>query len=154
MTEQVTSMEPLDRLPRLPTGMPGVDVVCGGGLPQSRGTLVAGTSGSGKTVFGLQFLAMGALEHGEPGVLVTFEERPEDLFGNVAGFGWDLSALVRQGRLAVVDATPEDDVVEVGAYDFGGLLARIEHAARKVGAVRVFMDALDMAFAQFKDANT
>lgn len=140
-------------LPRLKTGIAGFDAVCGGGLPRGRGTLVAGTSGSGKTVFGLQFLVTGACAHGEPGVLVTFEERPEDLFTNVAGFGWDMPALVAERRLAVVDVTPEEDVVEAGAYDFHGLLARIEYAVGKVGAVRVFLDALDTVFAQFQDSD-
>ena len=53
----------------------------------------AGT-GSGKTVFGLQFLASGAREFGEPGVLVTFAERPDDLIANSESFGWDLDGLV------------------------------------------------------------
>lgn len=138
-------------LPRLATGIGGFDVVCGGGLPYGRGTLVAGTSGSGKTVFGLQFLVTGAVERDEPGVLVTFEERPSDLFANVAAFGWEPARLVAENRLAVVDATPEEDVAEVGPYDFRGLLARIEYAARRVGAVRVYIDAIDTVFAQFSD---
>lgn len=136
------------------TGIPGLDVVTGGGLPRGRATIVAGTSGSGKTVLGLQFLCAGAQSLGEPVVLVTFEERPEDLFANVAAFGWDMGALVRDGRLAVVDATPEDDVAMAGAFDFGGLLARIEHALRETGAQRVLIDAMDAVFGQFSDANT
>lgn len=139
---------------RTPTGVPGLDVVTGGGLPRGRATIVAGTSGSGKTVLGLQFLYAGAQSVGEPGVLVTFEERPEDLFANVAAFGWDMGALVRDGRLAVVDATPEDDVVVAGGFDFGGLLARIEHALRTTGAQRILIDAMDAVFSQFSDADT
>lgn len=136
---------------RVPTGIPGFDVVAGGGLPAGRSTLVAGTSGSGKTVFALQFLAAGAGAPGENGVLVTFEERPVDLFANVESFGWDLAGMVAAGHLAVVDATPEDDVVEVGPYDFGGLMERIEHALAAVGARRLVIDAIDAAFAQFRD---
>jgi len=40
---------------KLPTGIEGVDDVCRGGLPVSRSTLVSGTSGTGKTVFSLQY---------------------------------------------------------------------------------------------------
>lgn len=146
--------QPPAGLPRTSTGVPGLDVVTGGGLPSGRATIVAGTSGSGKTVLGLQFLWAGAQSLGEPAVLVTFEERPEDLFANVAAFGWDLAALVRDGQLAVVDATPEDDVAMVGGFDFGGLLARIEHALRQTGAQRVLIDAMDAVFGQFSDADT
>lgn len=139
---------------RTVTGVPGLDVVLGGGLPSGRSTLVAGTSGSGKTVLGLQFLWAGAVSSDEPGVLVTFEERPDGLFANVGGFGWDLAALTREDRLAVVDATPEDDVVEVGSFDFGGLLSRIEHAVRRTGARRLLVDAIDAVFSQFGEAGT
>ena len=138
---------------RTPTGVPGLDAVTGGGLPRGRVTLVAGTSGSGKTVLGLQFLWTGGQMLGEPGVLVTFEERAQDLFANVAGFGWDLAASVRDGRLAVVDATAEDDVVESGPFDFGGLLARIDHTLRSTGGQRLVIDATDAAYSQFRDVN-
>jgi circadian clock protein KaiC len=138
---------------RTAAGVPGLDVVTGGGLPRGRATLVTGTSGSGKTVLGLQFLWAGEQVLGESGVLVTFEERAQDLFVNAAGFGWDPAASVRDGRLAVVDATVEDDVVEAGPFDFGGLLARIEHALRITGAQRLVIDAIDAAYAQFSDAS-
>jgi circadian clock protein KaiC len=136
--------------PRISTGVPGLDLVLGGGLPRGRTTLVAGTSGSGKTVLGLQFLWAGG--QGEPGVLVTFEERANDLLANVRGFGWQPADWWCDARLAVVDATVEEDVVEIGRYDFGGLLARIENAVRTTGARRLVIDAIDAAFAQFSDA--
>ena len=44
---------------KLPTGIESFDLIAEGGLPQNRTTLVAGTAGSGKTVFALQFLAAG-----------------------------------------------------------------------------------------------
>ncbi len=70
-------------------GIPGFDEVAQGGLPHGRSTLVAGTSGAGKTLFGLQFLAAGARLFGEAGVLVTLDERPEDLIANVESLGWN-----------------------------------------------------------------
>jgi circadian clock protein KaiC len=57
------------------SGIRGLDEITRGGLPAGRVTLVAGEAGTGKTVLGLQFLVAGAREFGEPGVLVTFEER-------------------------------------------------------------------------------
>lgn len=67
---------------RIEVGIPGFDELVHGGLPSGRSTLLAGSTGTGKTVFGLQFLVGGAYS-GEHGVLVTFAERPEDLIANV-----------------------------------------------------------------------
>lgn len=75
---------------KLPTGIPGLDVISQGGLPKARATLVAGTAGSAKTVFAAQFLAEGILRTGEHGVFVTFEETPRDVRRNMEGFGWDI----------------------------------------------------------------
>ena len=59
--------------------------------------MLAGGTGTGKTVFGLQFLASGAREFGEPGVLVTFAERADDLIANSESFGLDVRGLVDEG---------------------------------------------------------
>src|SRR5919205_4341375 len=74
------------------TGIPGFDTLTYGGLPAQRSTLISGSSGSGKTIFAVQFLARGITELGQPGVFVTFEESPDDIRHNVASFGWDLAA--------------------------------------------------------------
>ena len=75
---------------KLPTGISGFDHISHGGLPKARTTLVAGTAGSAKTVFAMQFLAEGILHSREGGVFVTFEESPRDLRANVSSFGWDI----------------------------------------------------------------
>src|SRR4051795_10705508 len=95
--------------PRLKTGIPGFDSITHGGVSKGRATLVVGTSGTGKTIFGLQFLAAGARDFGERGVLVTFEEVPEDLVKNAESFGWGLTDLVSDDSFAVVDASPDPD---------------------------------------------
>jgi circadian clock protein KaiC len=77
---------------KLSTGMAGFDIVGFGGLPKGRPTLVAGTAGSAKTVFAMQFLVKGA-ELGESGVFVTFEETPADLRRNMLSLGWDCARL-------------------------------------------------------------
>jgi circadian clock protein KaiC len=142
-------------LERLETGIPGFDQISYGGLPAGRSTLIAGTAGSGKTVLALQFLFAGLDEQGQNGVFVTFEESPSDLMQNVRSFGWDLEGLVADGRMAVVDATPEpgEETVETGSFDLSALLARIENAIRRVGAKRVILDAIGALFPQFTDAN-
>jgi circadian clock protein KaiC len=141
------------QITKLPTGIPGFDLVTEGGLPMFRTTLVAGTAGSAKTILAVQFLAAG-IEQGDPGVFVTFEEMPQDIRTNVASLNWDISRWEDEGKWAFVDASPqpEETVIE-GKYDFGALMARIEHAVRKVGAKRVSIDSLGAVFTQFPDAS-
>jgi circadian clock protein KaiC len=137
---------------KLVTGIESFDQIADGGLPRNRTTLVSGTAGSGKTVFALQYLAAG-IRAGEHGVFVTFEESPVDIRRNMVSFGWDLEGWEAEGRLAMVDASPEpgEQVVESGDYDLGGLLARVERAVRKVNATRVSVDSLGAVFSQFSD---
>lgn len=136
------------------TGIEGFDLIATGGLPRGRTTLVAGTAGSAKTVFAAQFLAEGILKNDEHGVFVTFEETPEDIRRNLGGFGWDVARWEDEGRWMFVDASPmpgETHIVS-GAYDLGALLARMEHAVRKVEATRVSLDSLSAVFNQFASA--
>lgn len=141
---------------RLPVGIAGLDVVTGGGIPACRSTLVAGTAGSGKTLMGIQYLIAGIEQFGDPGVLVTFDEPAEEIIRNVASLGWDLRRHIDEGRLAIVDATqlPGEEVMEVGQFDFQGLLARLERAISRTSAVRVTFDSLTGVFPQFTDQGT
>jgi circadian clock protein KaiC len=134
---------------RVEVGIPGFDALALGGLPRGRTTLLAGATGTGKTVFGLQFLASGARELDEPGVLVTFAERPDDLVANTQSFGWDMGGLVDDGCLAIVDATPQADTVVSGSFDLGGLSSRIAHALAEVKGKRLFLDPIDALFEEF-----
>jgi circadian clock protein KaiC len=137
---------------KLPTGITTFDIIAKGGLPKNRTTLVSGTAGSGKTVFAVQFLTAG-IDAGENGVFVTFEESADDIRANMRSFGWDLAALEASKLLAFVDASPDPhlDTVEAGPFDLGALLARVEHAVKKVGATRVAVDSLGAVFSQFSD---
>lgn len=134
------------------SGISGFDDIARGGIPKGRTTLVSGTSGSGKTVFCAQFLYKGMTDFGEPGVFVTFEERPVDIIKNMEGFGWDIDRLVAEGKWVFVDASPDEaQSLEAGAYDLGAFLARIEYAVRKVHARRVAIDSVSALFTQYED---
>ena len=80
-------------LEKSPTGIAGLDEITGGGLPQGRTTIVCGGPGCGKTMLGIEFLVRGAMEFDEPGVLMAFEETPEDIARNVASLGFDINDL-------------------------------------------------------------
>jgi circadian clock protein KaiC len=145
-----------DNIVKLPTGIEGFDVITNGGLPKGRTTLVTGTAGSAKTVFASQFLVRGVDTAGEAGVFVTFEEPPEDIRRNLRGFGWDIAQLEAEGKLAFVDASaqPAEETIVGGRYDLGALMARIEHAVRKLDAKRVAMDSLGAVFVRLTDVAT
>jgi circadian clock protein KaiC len=137
---------------KMATGISSFDVIAKGGLPRNRTTLISGTAGSGKTIFAVQFLAAG-IEAGSPGVFVTFEEAASDIRQNMLSFGWDLEKWEAEGKLAFVDASPDTsvDTIEAGTFDLGALLARVQHAVRKVKAERVAVDSLGAVFSQFSD---
>jgi circadian clock protein KaiC len=141
-----------DTLGRLVTGINGFDQVALGGLIRGRTTLVTGSTGSGKTLFAVEFLARGILRSGEPGLFVTFEETPDDLRRNWASLGFPIRQWESEGKWAFVDASADfEEAPVIGAYDFGALVARIGHAARQIGATRVAVDSLDAVFTRFAD---
>jgi len=144
-----------DRLPRLKTGIRGFDQISNGGIPLGRSTIVAGTAGSSKTIFACQFLSAGIENFDESGVFVTFEETPQDIRENMAGFGWDIEKWEEEKKWAFVDASfdPSFQINIGGDFDFGALLVRIENAVKITGAKRVSIDSVGAIFTQFTDVS-
>ncbi|MEA5114457.1 MAG: circadian clock protein KaiC [Geobacteraceae bacterium] len=129
------------------TGIKGLDEITGGGLPQGRPTLVCGGTGCGKTLLGMEFLVRGALQHGEPGVFMSFEEKTEELAKNFASLGFDLSDLAARGLLAFDYVHIEkSEIEETGEYDLEGLFIRLGHAIESIGAKRVVLDTIEALF--------
>src|SRR5262245_33282529 len=122
------------RLTKVPTGIAGFDEVTGGGVPGGRPTLVCGSAGCGKSLFAVEFLIRGAMEYGEPGVLMTFEETAEDIKKNVASLGFDVEKLIAQKKLYIDYVHIErGEIDENGEYDLEGLFVRLGHAIATVG---------------------
>lgn len=140
---------------KTPTGIDGFDFIAEGGVPKGRVALVAGSAGSGKTILANQFLAEGIRKFGEAGVFITFEEQPADIRRNMSSFGWDLNAWEKEGLWRFVDASPEPshELTFIGDYDFGALLARIEHAVLSINAKRVVIDSIGAVFNQFENVS-
>ena len=113
---------------RLAMGVPGLDEMMGGGLPRGYSILVAGPSGSGKSVLAAAFLTEGA-RRGETGVIAAFEQRP------TRSRGPQLAGLVASGRIGVVDSRASFlSVDEVAAQ----LIAEVH----RLKATRVVIDSL------------
>lgn len=137
---------------KVATGIVGFDDITLGGLPAGRPSLICGAAGCGKTLFGVTFLVRGAVDHDEPGVFMSFEERPRDLVDNVASLSYDLQGLIDQKKI-VIDHVHIDrsEIEETGEYDLEGLFVRLGYAIDTIGAKRVVLDTIEALFASFTD---
>jgi circadian clock protein KaiC len=142
------STSPATCLPKCPTGIQGLDEITGGGFPRGRPTLVCGGAGCGKTLLAVEFLVRGAVQFGEPGVFMSFEETEAELKANVASLGFDLAGLVRRKKIVLDYVHIEaSEITETGEYDLEGLFVRLNHAIDSIGAKRVVLDTLEALFA-------
>ncbi len=113
---------------RLLTGIPRLDQMLGGGLPDGYSMLVAGPSGSGKSILAAAFLAEGA-RAGETGVMVAFEQRPDRLRNRV------VDDLIQSGQVGLIDTDADDISIDEVLH-----LAKME--IQRLGASRVVIDSL------------
>ncbi|MET7028500.1 circadian clock protein KaiC [Sediminicola luteus] len=133
--------------PKISTGIAGLDEITYGGFPEGRPILICGSAGCGKTMFGIQFLVKGILDHDEPGVLMSFEESRSDLAKNVKSLGFDLEQLVKEDKLRIDHVKIErSEIEETGEYDLDGLFIRLNHAIDSIGAKRVVLDTIESLF--------
>ncbi|WP_068817520.1 circadian clock protein KaiC [Phormidesmis priestleyi] len=138
---------------KIRTLIEGFDDISHGGLPIGRTTLISGTSGTGKTLFSAQFLYNGITQFDEPGIFVTFEESPADIITNALSFGWDLQKFIDEGKLFILDASPDPEGQDVvGNFDLSALIERIQYAIRKYKARRVSIDSVTAVFQQYDAA--
>jgi len=120
--------------PRLSTGVPALDALMGGGIPEGASLLIAGPSGTGKSVLATQFIAEG-VRQGEPGIVAMFEERPEEYARRAKSFGFDLETPQKEGLLEVLYLRPLDLSVDETLFE-------ILEAVKRMGAKRVVIDSL------------
>lgn len=115
-------------------GIVGLDEMTRGGIPVGQTCIVAGSSGTGKTLMSLHFIVEGT-RVGQPGIMVTFEESPREHERKAAGFGWDLPALERQGLLKMIYLRPTDLSVDEVLY-------QVHQTARAMAAKRVVINSI------------
>lgn len=140
------------QLPKAATGIKGLDEITFGGLPAGRPTLICGSAGCGKTLLGMTFLIKGITEFNEPGVIMTFEEKGDDLAKNVQSLGYNVEDLIANNRLMIDYVRVErNEIEENGEYDLEALFIRLGYAIRKVGAKRVLLDTIEALFTGLSD---
>jgi circadian clock protein KaiC len=122
---------------RVKTGIPGLDEMLQGGFLPQTANLVEGAPGTGKTTLGMQFIHHGIAACGEPGIILTFEEFPQQYYSDAAGFGWDFRQMEKEAKLRVVMSSPE-----VSKADLERVGGRIERLVQEIGAKRILVDSL------------
>jgi circadian clock protein KaiC len=122
---------------RVETGVVGLDEMLRGGLTPRTVVLVRGAPGVGKTTLGLQFLYHGALQKGEPGLFITFEQFPESLYRDAQALGWDLRALEAEGKLRILFTSPQ-----VLLHSLQAPTSPIAELIREQGTCRVVVDSM------------
>jgi circadian clock protein KaiC len=119
---------------RLSSGIPELDEMMGGGIPEGDSLLVAGSSGTGKSLLGTKFIVEG-IRQGEPGIVAMFEERPEEYADRAASFGLDLVTPQKEGKLKLLYIRPLDLSVDETVRE-------IIDAVQAMGAKRLVIDSL------------
>lgn len=119
---------------RLSIGVPVLDEMLGGGIPEGDSLLIAGSSGTGKSLLATQFIAAG-IRAGEPGIVAIFEERPEEYSGRAGSFGIDLETPLRDGTLKLIYLRPLDLSVDEAMQE-------ILDSIKEIGAKRLVIDSL------------
>jgi circadian clock protein KaiC len=119
---------------RLSSGIREFDALLGGGIPEGDSLLVAGPSGSGKSVLASQFIAEG-LRQGEPGVIAIFEELPPAYVQRAAKLGLDFDTPQKDGTLKIIYLRPLDLSVDETVH-------AVVDAVKKIDAQRVVLDSL------------
>jgi circadian clock protein KaiC len=137
----------MSALKKLETGVPGLDILTLGGIPEGRSTLIAGKSGTGKTVVGLQ-AASHLARSGTPTIIVAIEETPDDLKDSGDALGLGISEVLASGTLHFADvARPMDGPTLVsGDYDLFGLAHRLDNLVARTGARALILDSATALF--------
>lgn len=127
---------------RVKTGIQGLDSILEGGFPHPSSILVAGPTGVGKTVLGLQFLYEGAKKYKEPGFLVKIEGYDTDLQWYAERFNWDIHELQDKGKLIFSSYDPAD----FEKFDLRTLhsevVIQLEKIVDSIKAQRVVIDSI------------
>lgn len=111
-------------------------MICGGLLPSSA-NLLEGAPGTGKTTMGMQFIYNGITMFEEPGLIITFEEFPQQYYHDAMQFGWDFKKLEQEGKLKIIFSDPATTLREFDKPD-----GEFVSIAEDMGIKRVVVDSM------------
>ncbi len=143
------------------TGIPGFDSALSVGLKKNSSVVVSGPPGSGKTIFGLQFVYSGANEFNEPGVYISLSQSIDEIKNDCRSFGWDIDNLIAKEKILMIDLRPfkiKDKVIEKDDSLYRGEEIAFEHVTKfilncikKIKAKRIVIDSISILGTQYSD---
>lgn len=129
---------------RAKVGIRDLDALLGAGIPYGSTLLISGVAGTGKTLLLLEFIYRGASEHGEKGILFSFEETKERLIASGTGMGWDIESQIKKGNIEIVFIPQPEIFVEKH-------LLMMKECIERMGAVRIAIDSASVFVHKIKD---
>jgi KaiC/GvpD/RAD55 family RecA-like ATPase len=127
------------RIDYVKTGVPGADTILEGGIYPGSAVLVSGPPGSGKSIFGMQFVYAGARDYGQGGLMVAIEETDISLSEYAGSIGMDRwDELVEKGLITPVT----DDYLS--KMDLPGSLEGIMELVSRTSAKRLVLDSMNL----------
>ena len=143
------------------TGIPGFDSTLSVGLKKNSSVVISGPPGSGKTIFGLQFIYYGASEFNEPGVYISLSQSIDEIKNDCRSFGWDVDSLIAKEKILMIDLRPfkiKDKVIEKDDSLHCGEEIAFEHVTKfilncikKIKAKRIVIDSISILGTQYSD---
>ncbi|NLP01327.1 MAG: hypothetical protein GX089_02445 [Fibrobacter sp.] len=122
---------------RIPFGIKALDKMISGGLLRGSANLLEGAPGTGKTTLAMQYIYNGITMHNEPGLIITFEEFPQQYYHDAMQFGWDFKKLEEEGKLKIIFSDPQTTISEFDKVD-GVFVSLVE----KMGIKRMAVDSM------------
>lgn len=133
------------KIQRIPSGIANLDKIIGGGFEKNSTNLVIGGTGSGKSIFSVQFLIEGVKKK-EKVLYITFEEKKQEFYSNMSALGFDLEALEKKGQFFFIEYTPEK--VKTMLEEGGGI---IESLVLRKKIQRIVIDSISSFGMLFDD---
>lgn len=125
------------------SGIVGFNDLLFGGFIKNSAILIEGVPGAGKTTMGLEYIYKGIIDMDEPGIVITFEEFPEQLYRDASNYGWDLRQLEEKNLLRVICTSP--DIILDNTNGF------LEEVVREVSAQRLLLDSVTQLNLEFSN---
>lgn len=136
---------------KIKTGIKGFDKLVDGGFPKGGNVLLSGTPGTGKTIFGLQFLYNGATLFNEKGLYITFEEKTDNIKKQAKQFGWDFDDLKKKNKVRILEISPKhikystvEDILKIIKQEGYARLVIDSLSALAINTPMAFNSAIDI----------
>ncbi|HDH41067.1 MAG TPA: hypothetical protein ENG12_01485 [Candidatus Altiarchaeales archaeon] len=129
---------------RTSTGIEGLDAMLNGGLPGGRIILISGSTGTGKTTLGMQFIYNGIKQFDEPGVYMTFEQDKDRIREDMSTLGMNLNELGDRFRLVGGPIATIYKYKKKTKAEVEDIIGEVEEIVSEIGAKRVVLDPINL----------